>query len=71
MKEFFLLQDPQLFEACRNLPNIKEERGFFAVERILLKRQKKVSVSSYILFKIGIHRVDSLKFGFNKKDYLK
>jgi DNA polymerase III alpha subunit len=29
------------------------------------------SVSSYILYKIGIHRVDSLKFGFSIKDYLK
>ena len=29
------------------------------------------SVSSYILFLIGIHRVDSLKYGFDIKDYLK
>ena len=29
------------------------------------------SVSSYILFLIGIHRVDSLKFNFDIKDYLK
>jgi DNA polymerase III alpha subunit len=29
------------------------------------------SVSSYILYLIGIHRVDSLKYGFDIKDYLK
>lgn len=29
------------------------------------------SVSSYILFLIGVHRVDSLKYGFDIKDYLK
>ncbi len=29
------------------------------------------SVSSYILYVIGIHRVDSLKYGFDIKDYLK
>ena len=29
------------------------------------------SVSSYILYKIGIHRVDSLKYNFDIKDYLK
>lgn len=29
------------------------------------------SVSSYILFLIGVHRVDSLKYGFNIRDYLK
>lgn len=29
------------------------------------------SVSSYILYLIGVHRVDSLKYGFDIKDYLK
>ena len=29
------------------------------------------SVSSYILYLIGIHRVNSLKYGFDIKDYLK
>lgn len=29
------------------------------------------SVSSYILFLIGIHRIDSIKYNFNIKDYLK
>ena len=29
------------------------------------------SVSSYILFLIGVHRVDSLKYGFDIRDYLK
>jgi len=29
------------------------------------------SVSSYILFLIGVHRVDSLKYGLDIKDYLK
>lgn len=29
------------------------------------------SVSSYILYLIGVHRVNSLKFGFDIKDYLK
>ena len=29
------------------------------------------SVSSYILFLIGVHRVDSLKYGFDINDYLK
>lgn len=29
------------------------------------------SVSSYILYLIGVHRVDSLKYGFDIRDYLK
>jgi len=29
------------------------------------------SVSSYILYLIGVHRVNSLKYGFDIKDYLK
>jgi DNA polymerase III alpha subunit len=29
------------------------------------------SVSSYILYLIGVHRVDSLRYGFDIKDYLK
>lgn len=29
------------------------------------------SVSSYILYLIGVHKVNSLKFGFDIKDYLK
>lgn len=29
------------------------------------------SVSSYILYLIGVHRVDSIKYGFDIKDYLK
>lgn len=29
------------------------------------------SVSSYILYLIGVHKVDSLKYGFDIKDYLK
>ena len=29
------------------------------------------SVASYILYLIGVHRVDSLKYGFDIKDYLK
>ncbi len=29
------------------------------------------SVSSYVLYLIGVHRVDSLKYGFDIKDYLK
>lgn len=29
------------------------------------------SVSSYILYLIGVHRVDSLKYGFDIKEYLK
>jgi len=29
------------------------------------------SVSSYILYLIGIHRVDSLRYGFSISDYLK
>lgn len=29
------------------------------------------STSSYILFLIGVHRVDSLKYGFDIRDYLK
>ena len=29
------------------------------------------SVSSYILYLIGVHRVDRLKYGFDIKDYLK
>jgi DNA polymerase III alpha subunit len=29
------------------------------------------SVSSYILYLIGIHRVDSIKYGFDIRDYLK
>lgn len=29
------------------------------------------SVSSYILYLIGIHRVDSMKYGFDIRDYLK
>jgi DNA polymerase III alpha subunit len=29
------------------------------------------SVSSYILYLIGVHRVDSLKYGLEIKDYLK
>ncbi len=29
------------------------------------------SVSSYILYLIGVHRVDSIKYGFDIRDYLK
>ena len=29
------------------------------------------SVSSYVLYLIGVHRVDSLKYGFDIRDYLK
>lgn len=29
------------------------------------------SVSSYILYLIGVHRVDSIRYGFDIKDYLK
>jgi DNA polymerase III alpha subunit len=29
------------------------------------------SVSSYILYLIGVHRVDSIKYGLEIKDYLK
>lgn len=61
-----------------------EERGFIMLLRCFIylvdvMREHGViwgvgrgsSVNSYILYKIGVHRVDSLKYGLDIKDYLK
>lgn len=61
-----------------------EERELIMLLRLFIylvdymRKNKKIwgvgrgsSVSSYILFLIGVHRVDSLRYGFDIKDYLK
>ena len=61
-----------------------EERGLIMLLRLFIylvdymRKNKFIwgvgrgsSVSSYILYLIGVHRVDSLKYGLDIKDYLK